>query len=323
MAGNKSLHAAKKEKFDEWYTRMEEINEEMNHYEDKFKGKIIFCNCDDPTWSNFWRYFHLNFEYLGLKKLISTHYEPGEVQTYKMEYTGGDDENFEAGTKTDLRQNGDFRSDECLALLNEADIVVTNPPFSLFREYVASLMEYKKQFIIIGNVNAITYKEIFPLILSNKMWLGNGFKNGNAYFSVPKGTDVSKYAKGVYDENTGLVKFRNCVWFTNLDHSKRHNLLETTYLYSKKDQMYPDLYPKYDTFDAIHVGKVAEIPMDYEGIMGVPITYLDIHNPEQYEIVGVFNHGCDGPWDLSKCLINGEEKYKRLAIRKKAGAKNG
>lgn len=317
MAGNKSLHAAKKEKFDEWYTRMEEINEEMNHYEDKFKGKIIFCNCDDPTWSNFWRYFHLNFEYLGLKKLIATHYEPGEVQTYKMEYTGGDDENFEAGTKTDLRQNGDFRSDECLALLNETDIVVTNPPFSLFREYVASLMEYKKQFIIIGNVNAITYKEIFPLILSNKMWLGNGFKNGNAYFSVPKGTDVSKYAKGVYDENTGLVKFRNCVWFTNLDHPKRHNLLETTYLYSKKDQLYPDLYPKYDTFDAIHVGKVSEIPMDYEGIMGVPITYLDIHNPEQYEIVGVFNHGCDGPWDLSKCLINGEEKYKRLAIRKK------
>ena len=317
MAGNKSLHAAKKEKFDEWYTRMEEINEEMNHYEDKFKGKIIFCNCDDPTWSNFWRYFHLNFEYLGLKKLISTHYEPGEVQTYKMEYTGGDDENFEAGTKTDLRQNGDFRSNECLALLKEADIVVTNPPFSLFREYVASLMEYKKQFIIIGNVNAITYKEIFPLILSNKIWLGNGFKNGNAYFSIPKGTDVSKYAKGVYDENTGLVKFRNCVWFTNLDHSKRHNLLETTYLYSKKDQLYPDLYPKYDTFDAIHVGKVSEIPMDYEGIMGVPITYLDIHNPEQYEIVGVFNHGCDGPWDLSKCLINGEEKYKRLAIRKK------
>lgn len=182
---NASLHAAKDAKNDEFYTRLEDINEEMNHYEDKFRGKVVFCNCDDPTWSNFWKYFHMNFEYLGLKKLITTHYEAGEVQTYKIEYTGGNDLDFEDGIVTPLEQNGDFRSDECVALLDEADIVVTNPPFSLFREYVALLMEHKKDFIIIGPKNAITYKEIFPLIKNNELWLGYGFKAGNAYFIVP------------------------------------------------------------------------------------------------------------------------------------------
>jgi hypothetical protein len=314
---NKSLNAAKNAKYDEWFTRIEDISDQINHFEDKFKGKTVFCNCDDPTYSNFWRYFHINFEYLGLKKLISTHYEPGNVQTYKMEYEGGNDIDFEYGKKTILKQNGDFRSDECIELLDQSDICATNPPFSLFIPFISQLIEHKKQFIVIGNVNAITYKEIFPLIQDKKIWLGVGFKNGNAYFRVPDNFDPSKYAKGVYDEQTKMVKFRNCTWYTNLDHAKRHEVLETPYLYSKKDTLYPELYPKYDNYDAIHIGKVSEIPMDYEGVMGVPITYLDRHNPDQFDIVGVFNHGCDGPWDLAKCLIDGNEKYKRLAIRKR------
>lgn len=311
---NASLHAAKDAKNDEFYTRLEDINEEMNHYEDKFHDKVVFCNCDDPTWSNFWKYFHMNFEYLGLKKLITTHYEAGEVQTYKIEYTGGNDLDFEYGVVTPLEQNGDFRSDECVALLDEADIVVTNPPFSLFREYVALLMEHKKDFIIIGPKNAITYKEIFPLIKNNKLWLGYGFKAGNAYFIVPDGTDTSQYAKGVYDETTNTVKFRNCTWFTNIDHSKRHETLETSYYYEKKDTLYPELYPKYDNYDAISVDKLAEIPCDYKGVMGVPITFLEKYNPDQFEIVK-FRKGDD---DKDLC-VNGKCPYFRILIKRKDG----
>ena len=290
---NKQLHNAKRDRNDEFYTRMEDINEQMNHYENKLRDKVVFCNCDDPTWSNFWKYFHMNFEYLGLKKLIATHYESGEVQTYKIEYAGGNDLEFNEGVITPLMQNGDFRSDECIELLKEADIVVTNPPFSLFREYVAMLMTYKKQFIIIGPKNAITYKEIFPMIRNNELWLGYEFKAGNAYFILPEGADTSQYAKGVYDVATNTVKFRNVTWFTNLDHPKRHELIETTYQYSKKDYLYPDLYPKYDNYDAINVDKIAEIPMDYDGVMGVPITFLDKYNPDQFEIVA-FRKGEDG-----------------------------
>lgn len=311
---NASLHAAKDAKNDEFYTRLEDINEEMNHYEDKFHDKVVFCNCDDPTWSNFWKYFHMNFEYLGLKKLITTHYEAGEVQTYKIEYTGGNDLDFEDGVVTPLEQNGDFRSDECVALLDEADIVVTNPPFSLFREYVALLMEHKKDFIVIGPKNAITYKEIFPLIKNNKLWLGYGFKAGNAYFIVPDGTDTSQYAKGVYDEATNTVKFRNCTWFTNIDHSKRHETLETSYYYEKKDTLYPELYPKYDNYDAISVDKLAEIPCDYKGVMGVPITFLEKYNPDQFEIVK-FRKGDD---DKDLC-VNGKCPYFRILIKRKDG----
>ena len=216
MAKNSSLHAAKDAKNDEFYTRLEDINEEMNHYEDKFRDKVVFCNCDDPTWSNFWKYFHMNFEYLGLKKLITTHYESGEVASYKMEYTGGNDEDFEDGVKTILTQNGDFRSPECVALLQEADIVVTNPPFSLFREYISLLMEHKKDFLIIGSMNAVKYKEIFPLLKNNDIWLGN---------SSPK---------EFYQPDGNIKKFGNILWYTNLDHTKRHSCIETTYQYSKK-----------------------------------------------------------------------------------------
>lgn len=290
---NLSLQSAKDAKNDEFYTRIEDINEEMNHYEDKFRDKIVFCNCDDPTWSNFWKYFHMNFEYLGLKKLIATHYEAGEVQTYKIEYTGGNDLDFEGGVVTPLAQNGDFRSDECIELLKEADIVVTNPPFSLFREYVATLIQYNKQFIILGNMNAITYKEIFPLLKNNEMWLGCRSLSKDMYFDVPedrrKWLVENKKEGSAYKVINGVVMGRlaSACWFTNLDHSKRHELLETTYCYAKKDALYPDLYPKYDNYDAINVDKVSEIPCDYEGVMGVPITFLDKHNPEQYMIVGL------------------------------------
>ena len=286
MAANANLHKAKDAKNDEFYTQLSDVSRELMHYKPHFKDKIVFCNCDDPTWSAFWKYFHLNFAALGLKKLISTHYDKTKP-TYKMEYTGGDDNNIEAGVITPLEGNGDFRNKECLDLLDESDIVVTNPPFSLFREYLNILIEHNKKFLIIGNRNALTYKEVFPLIRDNKIWLGNGFQNGNAYFLIPKDSDTSVYAKGVYDEATGLVKFRNCIWFTNLDHKKRHEKLILWKKYT------PEEFPNYDNYDAINVDKVQNIPCDFYGVMGVPITFVDFYCPEQFEIVA-FRKGNDG-----------------------------
>lgn len=320
MSANANLHKAKDAKNDEFYTQLTDVAKELMHYKAHFKDKIVFCNCDDPTWSAFWKYFHLNFAELGLKKLISTHYDREEA-TYKMEYTGGDDNDIEIGVKTPLEGNGDFRNKECLDLLDASDIVVTNPPFSLFREYVAVLMEYQKKFLIIGNRNALTYKEIFPLIRDNKLWLGNGFQNGNAYFRIPENTDTSGYAKGVYDETTKLVKFRNCVWFTNMDVAKRHEkiILWESYSHIK--------YPKYTAYDVIEVSKLANIPADYDGVMGVPITFIDAYNPEQFEIIGMAEDngrgfsGVAAKWDGSTphCIINGKARYKRIFIRKKEG----
>ena len=301
MAKNENLNAAKATKNDEFYTRLEDINAEMIHYEEHFKDKIIFMNCDDPEWSNFWRYFHLEFERLGLKKIISTHYESGEVQTYKLEYEGGDDMNFEAGTKTPLKQNGDFRSPECVELLKEADIVITNPPFSIAREeFVPLLFEHKKDFLIIGDLNWITYKNIFPLLKDNKMWLG--------YNSVKK-----------FKEPDGSYRsFGNKTWFTNLDIKKRHEEIETTYLYSKKDELYPELYPKYVNYDAIEISNISTIPMDYEGVMGVPITFLCKHNPQQYIIVGNSLELCE---KMSKIANKGE--YMQGGVRPYIELKNG
>ena len=235
MAGNGSLHKARATQNDEFYTQLADVARELSHYKQHFRDKVVFCNCDDPTWSAFWKYFHLNFEELGLKKLISTHYDRNEP-TYKMEYTGGSDNDVETGIKTPLEGNGDFRNAECVALLDASDIVVTNPPFSLFREYLAQLVEHEKQFIIIGNRNALTYKEVFPLIRNNQLWLGNGFLNGNAYFGIPADADTSVYAKGVYDEVTKLVKFRNCIWFTNMDLAKRHEKLILWKTYTPEDR---------------------------------------------------------------------------------------
>ena len=239
MAKNSNLHNAKSAKNDEFYTQLTDVAKELMHYKEHFRGKVVLCNCDDPTWSAFWKYFHLNFEVLGLKKLISTHYDREEA-TYKMEYEGGDDNNIETGVKTPLEGNGDFRHQECIELLKEADIVVTNPPFSLFREYVAQLMEYGKKFIVIGSMNAITYKEIFPLLKDNQMWLGcNSVKE----FIQPDGS---------------IKKFGNIYWYTNLDHKKRHEELIFWKHYT------PEEYPKYDNYDAINVDKVNEIPVDYK-----------------------------------------------------------
>lgn len=324
MAKNDNLHKAKEAKNDEFYTRLEDINEEMNHYEDKFRGKVVFCNCDDPKWSNFWKYFHSEFERLGLKKLITTHFESDNSQSYKIEYTGGNDTDFEDGTITPLRGNGDFRSPECLALLDETDIVVTNPPFSLFREYIAVLMERNKEFLIIGNINAITYKEIFPLLKDNKIWLGCRSLSKDMYFDVPderkKWLVANKKEGSAYKIIDGVVMGRlaSACWYTNLDHKKRHEWIETPYLYSKKNVLYPDLYPKYDNYNAINVNKNTEIPMDYDGVMGVPITFVGNYNPEQFELVK-FRKGDDDK-DLS---VNGKCPYFRILIRKKAGAKNG
>lgn len=304
---NKNLHAAKNAKNDEFYTQLTDIEKELRHYKHHFKNKIVFCNCDDPTWSEFWRYFHLNFAELGLKKLISTHFDFNEP-TYKLEYEGGNDNDIEVGVKTVLMQNGDFRSDECVELLKEADIVVTNPPFSLFREYVAQLIEYGKSFLIIGSGNAITYREIFPLIKDNKMWLGVTRQcTGSMWFRIPDDMPVKKGQKienGIRYQTIG-----NSCWFTNMDVAYRHDKLILWKKYNLID------YLNYDNYDAINVNKVTEIPCDYDGVMGVPITFLGKYNPEQFEIIK-FRKGNDDK-DLS---INGKCPYFRVLIRKKDGA---
>ena len=248
MAANANLHKAKNAKNDEFYTQLTDVSKELMHYKQHFKDKIVFCNCDDPTWSAFWKYFHLNFEALGLKKLISTHYDKTEP-TYKMEYTGGDDNDIEVGVKTPLEGNGDFRNQECLDLLDEADIVVTNPPFSLFREYVACLMEHKKKFLIIGNMNAITYKEFFPLLRNNEVWLGCTNFNVGMYFFVPDDFEYRltyKFLKEIDGRKVNRVA--GCCWFTNLDHKKRHEKLILWKNYTS------DEYPKYDNYDVIDIG---------------------------------------------------------------------
>ena len=272
--------------------------------------------------SNFFHYFSYNFEDLGLKKLITTCYQNQNRDLFSqhnseraiyLEYRGDLNKNKvsdveEIGIQT-LKGDGDFRSAESIALLQQADIVVTNPPFSLFRDFVAQLIEHNKQFVIIGAVNAITYKEIFPLIKENKIWLGYGFKSGNAFFK----TFFKEFAKGVYNEKTGLVKFRNVTWYTNLDIAKRHEdlILYKTYT--------PEEYPRYDNYDAIN--KTKDIPMDYKGAMGVPITFLDKYNPEQFEILGCsYSYGRPEGWDESINMsgtINGKAIYKRLLIKNK------
>lgn len=297
---NKNLHKAKSAKNDEFYTQLSDVAKELVHYKHHFKDKIVFCNCDDPTWSAFWKYFHLNFAELGLKKLISTHYDANE-RTYKMEYEGGDDNDVEVGVKTDLEGNGDFRNQECLDLLDECDIVVTNPPFSLFREYVAILMGHDKKFLIIGNKNSITYKEIFPLIKDNRLWIG--FESPLEFYTP---TGLSKRVQGL------------CRWFTNLDIAKRHEKLILWKNYTSEE------YTKYDNYDAINVDKVSDIPCDYDGVMGVPITFLDKYNPEQFEITGQLNVGCymdDNGWQGSNgknmLSIGNKTAYKRVLIKRK------
>lgn len=328
MAANANLHKAKNAKNDEFYTQLTDVAKELMHYKHHFKDKIVFCNCDDPTWSAFWKYFHLNFSALGLKKLISTHYDKSNP-TYKMEYEGGDDNDIEVGVKTPLEGNGDFRNQECLDPLDEADIIVTNPPFSLFREYVAVLMEHNKKFIIWGNNNAITYKEFFPLLKDNEVWLGY-IANQTCIFRLSD--DYKKWDEKITAQMNDGHKYGKCPAisvFTNLDIKKRHDKL---ILWKSYDAIE---YPKYDNYDVIECGKVDKIPMDYNDIMGVPITYLDKYSPDQFEIVGFANGNfksnasddlkklvsyVDGLKDKGGCpLLDGKLVYPRILIRKKVG----
>ena len=332
MAKNDNLHKAKRAKADEFYTQLSDIENECRHYKEHFKGKTILCNCDDPRVSNFFRYFSLKFEDLGLKKLIATCYKSNQIEMFSqqnteravyIEYYGDKNGNKKVDDNEldvkELQGDGDFRSKECIELLKEADIVVTNPPFSLFREYVAQLIEYEKKFLIIGHQNAITYKEIFPLLKENKMWLGYGFKGSAGHF-ISKYEDVATAG----DHKEGMIRVSGVTWFTNLEHNKRH---EELILYKEYNpEKFPNEYPKYDNYDAIEVKKTAEIPMNYNGVMGVPITFLDNYNPEQFEIIGLSaSAGYDknivglefkGIKD-ARCIVNGKNVYARIFIRKK------
>ena len=362
---NKALSAANKAKKDEFYTQLSDIENELRHYKEHFKGKTVFCNCDDPYESNFFKYFAINFNHLGLKKLICTCYagspvvytqlsffgedkvigkEPSDRKPYKIEITEVKDLNNDGavdltdvelllksvdGQPTLLKGDGDFRSEECIELLKQADIVVTNPPFSLFREYLAQLIAYDKKLIIMGNQNAITYKEIFPLLKDNKVWLG--YHCGHTLFSVPDNYSVPDFydladrtklrSNGYIIDDKGKLwrNLGNICWFTNLDIQKRHEdlILYKTYT--------PEEYPKYDNYNAIEVSKTAEIPCDYDGAMGVPITFMDKYSPDQFEIIGATESEgkgfSNGLWieesKVAQPLIAGEKRYKRIFIRKK------
>ena len=329
---NENLSKAKQAKNDEFYTQYSDIEAEMNAYfeynPDVFRGKTILLPCDDPEWSNFTKYFATNFERFGLKKLISTSYakgagneqltlfeqnsplfDEGKHETRGKLFTLTRDRDGSGSIDTDdiefsgyLEGDGDFRSAELRDLRDEADIIITNPPFSLFREFLAWIMEAEKMFVIIGSKNAITYKEVFPLLKRNKIWLGPGFPGGNAFFRIAS-ESIREFASGVYDETTGLVKFRNVGWFTNIDHGGRHEALlldtmEHNLKYNKKLKKKFETeygvteYPHYDNYDAIEVPFTECIPSDYDGVMGVPITFMDKYNPEQFEVLGATQRGC-------------------------------
>lgn len=335
---NSNLHKANKAKKDEFYTQLIDIEKELKNYKEQFRGKVVYCNCDDPFESNFFKYFASNFNALGLKRLIATSYKPSPIANTQLGLFGDDKtlEQAKGRPKTnankfiinevsdidsdgafDLRDiaeqlkanknnewspmegDGDFRSPESIELLKQADIVVTNPPFSLFREYIAQLVKYNKKFLILGNINSITYKEVFPLIKENKLWLGY---NCARWFLIPDGT---------------LFEAARSYWYTNLDTTKRH---EKITLYKK---YYPNEYPKYDNYEAIEVSKVFDIPIDYNKIMGVPVTFLDKWNPDQFEIIGMAEDNgkgmSGGIWDGKNphCIINGQKKFKRIFIKSK------
>lgn len=308
-ASNSSLHAARAAKNDEFYTQISDIEKELRYYKNHLKGKVIFCNCDDPEWSNFWRHFTLKFEDYGLAKVVATHYAQGEP-SYKLEFTGKD----QPVVRTPLQGDGDFRSDECVEILKNADIVVTNPPFSLFREYVAQLIEHKKNFLIIGNQNAVMYKEVFPLFKDNLLWIGVSPRSMR--FKQPDGSE----------------KDVNACWFTNLAHDRRNEKLLFFQTYSGNEGR----YPKYDNYDAIEVARVTEIPADYDGVMGVPVTFLEKYNPKQFEVIwqASGNTRASAPKEVLARLkyekhkddrggctvIRGKRTYGRIFIQRAEGA---
>lgn len=351
MANNKSLYAAHQAKQDEFYTQLSDIEKEMRFYEQHFKGKTVLCNCDDPRVSNFFHFFSYNFERLGLKRLITTCYKSQERDCFSLneceraiwlEYLGDTNGNRipdpeEIGIQQ-LEGDGDFRSWECIELLKQADIVVTNPPFSLFREYVAQLMKYKKKFIILGNQNNVMYKDIFSLFKENKIWLGSSLSF--CAFKVPEYYEERSTRFWIDETGQKWRSFGNICWYTNLDIKKRHESMILTKNYT------PEAYPHYENYDAIEVSKTADIPKDYTGVMGVPVTFLDKYNPEQFEIVGTCENedlyglktrvyspderkqayfakfGKEGSYDLNRSGVvirNGlrEQVYQRILIRHK------
>jgi len=354
MPGNSNLHDSSRNKQDEFYTNLQLIEDELKHYRAHFKGKRVLCNCDDPYESNFFKYFAMSFNSLGLKSLTATCYATSPVvytqldlfgeemivgrkerkgtqrgkQPYKIVINEVTDVNGDGrvdladvewliknrkNVLTKLKGDGDFRSPECVALLDEADIVVTNPPFSLFREYMALLMEHGKQFLIVGNMNAVTYREIFPLIRDNKVWLGN--KAGHFWFKVPDSYEEKATDFKIDENGQKWRRMGNICWFTNLDIEKRHEEMTLFRHYT------PEEYPTYDNYDAIDVKKTNDIPRDYFGVMGVPITFMQYYCPEQFDLLGEFNHGQDNEFDLAVPSINGKVMFKRIAIRRKQKGK--
>jgi len=347
---NTGLKKAGIAKKDEFYTQLVDIEKELRHYKAQFRGKVVYCNCDDPFESNFFKYFAANFNALGLKKLVTTSYVPSPIagtlfpldeaaglkghetkQPFKIEINEVKDENNDGAVNltdveillkhdknvmTRLEGNGDFRSTESVALLKQSDIVVTNPPFSLFREYISQLVEYDKKFLIIGNVNAITYKECFKLIKDNKMWLGASIHSGDREFRVPDHYPLEAAGSRIDEKGNKYIRVKGVRWFTNLDYEERHEKLILYKRYS------PNEYPKYDNYDAIEVSKTADIPMNYGDAMGVPITFLDKYNPEQFEILGLAND----KREIDKAFIQGsefhlDEQHKRfvgMVLNKKA-----
>ena len=317
MTKNNNLHTAKATKNDEFYTQLEDIENELKYYKDYFKGKVVYCNCDgflNKEKSNFFMYFSLNYEFLGLKGLICTKYNPngkGKKYEYYGDLNGNNYPDEEEVFTSELEGDGDFRSEECIELLKKCDIVCTNPPFSLFRQYVAQLFEYNKDFLIIGNVNAISYKEVFPLIKENKMWLGVSSFNKGMYFGVPDDYTYADTYKFDRERNgKKVMRVSSICWFTNLDHKKRH---EELLLYKKYNE---EEYPKYDNYDAIEVSKVTDIPMDYYGVMGVPITFLDKYCPEQFEIVGQMMTTKVTEFNFGYPYIDGKKKFARVLIKR-------
>ncbi len=322
---NKNLNKAKSSKKDEFYTQLTDIEKEMKHYKKHFKDKVVYCNCDDPRVSNFFHYFSYNFEKLGLKKLIATCYKNQEMDLFSennseqaiyLVYEGDSNGNNIPDTEEikvkPLKGDGDFRSEESIELLKQSDIIVTNPPFSLFREFISQLIEFDKEFIVLGNQNAIIYTEIFPFIKEDKLWLGvdNG---GTKWFQVPKDYEIKTKTRIKNENGNKYFSMGSIMWYTNLDTKKRH---EELILYKKYN---PEEYPKYDNYDAIEVSKYSEIPLDFAGVMGVPITFLDKYNPEQFEIIGS-NRGVgqdpNGIYGRGS-FVNGKETFKRLFIRNK------
>ncbi len=362
MAGNADLHAAGKAKKDEFYTQLVDIEKEVKYYKQHFQGKVVLCNCDDPYESNFFKYFALNFNALGLKKLIATCYNGSPVSgnellldfgdtvddpkkiAYKVEITEVTDVNGDGAINladvkylmqndknviSILKGNGDFRSQECIDLLKEADIVVTNPPFSLFREYLAQLVEYKKNFLIIGNVNTIVTKDTFPLVRDNIIWMGASIHSGDREFRVPDSYPLNAAGYRVDENGIKYIRVKGVRWFTNLDYPQRH---EDLVLYKHYT---PEEYPKYDNYEAINVDKSSDIPCDYDGVMGVPITFLDKYNPDQFEIIWQasgntyanapkeileelkFNPTIKYGGGLGAAVLNGKAVYTRIFIRRK------